>query len=1112
MTLLELYQTQSSGGKKGENARALLSQTHWFTVNAVFDPKTGNALPQVLSSVLAKVARPATVETHHDRLWRITEHARLSLERLFRALNESPRREHAMLPVRAVRELDAGSFIKLGNRPGRNIREKLAGKPYLDAVRRFQSVDLPENRLLKTFVVRLAELLELRRDCLCEKEDELLPGIRSWLFSDEAKTIARWDNLPPNNTLLSHHDYRRVWDAWRWLQTLDDDIDHDFSQLEYRERTVRLWNDYGRMYLDGNHLFAEMPVLFDFERFDIRLWTAKIAVQQVGKKITRTFVKNDTEGIREPVCVDLAVLRPQYAVTKTVLCLPETYLWQRWKNEDEFVDIDLFNSDAASLLPDAISISSKDLFFSKDNTREHLDLAARTFASKLRESFTNDVLIWLVPDYLNDFELEIARRNINARFRGAQPLPRSVAAVFEQVDSARITKDGYAIVVVDTIGGKTSVTKLLARFDPDLGECLPETNGFYWERCPTVIFSCMNEAQGAEKERRYEMITLDGNGQWSDGASPERPLYIEPNTLRSDRRIGQFAYCLNMTQSPVVGGIRLHALQKRARGIPLWRDRIPEISIKVMKDGRYRRFYLVARDTRVKPIRGLSVGIPVQERFTLRAGKMFYQFPLFQGENAEELGFSARLDSPSFPLKHDAECNLDLTFEYGVDEPYCLVFSPLDKSFPPVRATWQRTVEAIVTDAPWPRYPEPKSWTDLRNVPKPDSQDTSDLLEWVLGAIERLDADLFIRPETRVFGTLTSEWKEDKNGHYFSYATCLEAESDVFIHQQNFVKGTDFLGFHRGDEVSFELRNQSGKYKGLNVAAPTFSEKAGLRKLDNEETEKLIQTICKRLFFPVIQVWRDGRSVTDGQCPESFAKKAKEKIAYLADLVNLNEVPQSVKKVFFFLLACMHKDTTEQCVKWIADQVEGSKIHDPRAVGFALGDVSEGWQQSIFRKLASDPDNSAVSVFAYAIWREQHFVEKFSIDQLERILNALSQCLTDSIDLSKLKRMKSKEKDITRSLELMLGLLRTRASIDHEIKMFLQPHQKIAKKLAEQIDKVEDFLGQSDINRFSRVQLNIQKPDGVRTPELLYALRLYLTGDDGANAIHIASVSDDENE
>ena len=53
---------------------------------------------------------------------------------------------------------------------------------------------------------------------------------------------------------------------------------------------------------------------------------------------------------------------------------------------------------------------------------------------------------------------------------------------------------------------------------------------------------------------------------------------------------------------------------------------------------------------------------------------------------------------------------------------------------------------------------------------------------------------------------------------------------------------------------------------------------------------------------------------------------------------------------------------------------------------------------------------------------------------------------------------------------------------------------------------------QSNVQLLSRIKLSIQKPTGDRTPDLLYALRLYLTGDDGANAIHISSVSDNDNE
>ena len=75
--------------------------------------------------------------------------------------------------------------------------------------------------------------------------------------------------------------------------------------------------------------------------------------------------------------------------------------------------------------------------------------------------------------------------------------------------------------------------------------------------------------------------------------------------------------------------------------------------------------------------------------------------------------------------------------------------------------------------------------------------------------------------------------------------------------------------------------------------------------------------------------------------------------------------------------------------------------------------------------------------------------------------------------------------------------------------MLLQPHQEITKKLAKQVERVTEIVAQSNVTLFSRVQIDLpQKPEGDRTPDLLYALRLYLTGDDGADAIHVASISD----
>ena len=153
------------------------------------------------------------------------------------------------------------------------------------------------------------------------------------------------------------------------------------------------------------------------------------------------------------------------------------------------------------------------------------------------------------------------------------------------------------------------------------------------------------------------------------------------------------------------------------------------------------------------------------------------------------------------------------------------------------------------------------------------------------------------------------------------------------------------------------------------------------------------------------------------------------------------------------------------------------------------------------------------SVFAYGIWREQYFIERFSFHELQSVLDALKTLLSSIKPCPPGKDGRNWVRATTEPLELLLGLLRTRSSCAPEIKMLLQPHQKITKELAKQVERVTEIVAQStNATLFSRVQINIQKPDGDRTPDLLYALSLYLTGDDGANAIHITSVSDSDDD
>jgi hypothetical protein len=671
---------------------------------------------------------------------------------------------------------------------------------------------------------------------------------------------------------------------------------------------------------------------------------------------------------------------------------------------------------------------------------------------------------------------------MNACFPAAEPFPRSIAAVFEQVDYSTIKHDGFSIAVVDSIGGRNCVTKLVARHDTELGELVPETRGFYWERCPPVVIS--DTGSGTDEADRHGHITVDANGHWRGATRPQQSGFVDPSSLRSDSRIGHFALCINLIDSPVAGGIRLHSLQERAGSIPLWRDRIPELAIKVINNGRYQRFHLVSRGTTVKPIRGMSVAIPVEEDFALPAGRDYYQFPLFQGENADELGFSARLDSLAFPLKNEVECRLNLTFEYGADEPYKLTFCPLDNSFPPVRATWRRTEETVITDAPAPEYPAAISWNELRSVPKPNGEGTSDLLDWTLNSI----LEMF-----RITGEITKPWRVDKKGGHYTFACCSE-NKDVFLRENNFVDGFSFEDFRVGDVVSFGMRESFGRYTGVRIADAGFKD----------TPELLTSHIRKRLYFPVIQVWRDGRSISDSACPTDFADSMRQNIEYLRSLVQDDQIPEAVQSEILFLMACMHKDMPVDCVRRILQQVEREVIRDPQAIGFALGDMSQEWQQEVLSQLAARASDTALRVFAYAIWRDRHFVEQFTLSELQSILASLEAALSRTPAVS------SSVRSTVQPLELLLGLLRTRSSEDTEISMLLQPHQRITKELAKQVERVTDLFAKTNTPLFSRVQINLRNPEGDHTPDLLYALRLYLTGDDGAHAIHITSVADSD--
>ena len=249
---------------------------NWLNGVCEFDPRSGQPSPLGNSTLTKKIVKQWSVnndEPLKDRLSRIIEHSKESVKSITNRPRQKVLREHRILPVYAVREVDSSSMHWLSRKSGRNIREKLAGKPYLKAVHRHLSVDTTENRLFKDFSLKLERYLIERVDALeigyDQSEYELLGLINKWLKSDDAAEIYLWSNPPPNNTLLQDRSYRKIWDAWLWLQRLDEDLQNDQKRLLADWQTALFWTIYSKLKHLEQIRFVEHPIFFQYDNFQI---------------------------------------------------------------------------------------------------------------------------------------------------------------------------------------------------------------------------------------------------------------------------------------------------------------------------------------------------------------------------------------------------------------------------------------------------------------------------------------------------------------------------------------------------------------------------------------------------------------------------------------------------------------------------------------------------------------------------------------------------------------------------------------------------------------------------------------------------------------------------
>lgn len=901
------------------------------------------------------------------------------------------------------------------------------------------------------------------------------------------------------------------------------------------------------------------------------------ALKEIPKTILSLVTKSpfeyskpaDVQGLPERMhrsVVDLCSIRPMFIDnTGSQAYLPFRLLQQRWKLNNESLEIDCGYAKSIILHPNIETISMKSVFSHNstlsDATKSN---ASMFFCKKLSDHISAEELTYLVPDWINDFDFQEIRQSVNFYFAKSAPLPKSIAAIFAWQSSKMFTnnevRENDFVLVVDSFDGGISITPVQALLNKELKKTLPETQGIVWERHPTFIkpnrgiYTAMIrnlDQNGCQtSEELLHLFGFDGldsdsgevsfvkDDHWYHLPDSIRKILtqnLECNILSNDaigkclnfknrdcRGVGVFILPLEDTirkpdvqmdykwlgaaWSPIKGGLTLNRWQEEADDIALWRDHLPELSIRVVHHGHFENFYLV-KDATVTPQRGRTVNIPVEESFTLPAGQTHYSFPLQQGKGNKELQFVAYLKSPAFPLKKDTVCKLKMTYTYGADDPYELKFIPLDSAeagFKSIRVEWRSASEGKAADLenlPVPDFPARKSWSDFQNFPKKDSTEFNDLLEWIEQDMEKISD---IERYGRISGKIP-KWIDKGNNNVFCFI------DDVFIHKSRLLLDSEQDLPQPGDILSFyKIEGKDGKFFAEDI---TIGESQPTRCF-----------LANSLRFPALTIWNHDHSLSESDVPDHFRNAIFEGTKKIKSIIESKNMPITLKEELFFFLCCLYNDVPE--IPEIAEIVHTpllDAVKDKerlrrcyKNIAFAIGNGELPYQKELLENVIDLIDNEGLTrsitmeVLSIALWRSKTLINKLTKEELGALSRNLYGCL--EFDLQKVVNDGKGHQIATlcKHLELLLALLRSRGIEGKEFKMIFDPDNDLTKKYVGLVDEVSKIVIDSDIELKSRVSLQIEKPEMFRnTPDLLYALRMYLTGDSGANAISISGVSDE---
>lgn len=1232
-----------------------------------------------------------------DGLSYIIDQVKESIEHIGRGMHEKILRENVLLPIHKVRQINSYGVNWLSKRNGRTVKEKLSGTKNMMAVNRRMCFDTGENRLyiacIKNILARLrCKMDNLPREFLCESECSFEQHLSKIIGSDLVKEIRHWENLPPNNTLLSDRYYSKVWRAWNDLKKLDDMVKLDDVQLAERLKVFFALEMLHRA--RGVFSIIQIPVHIDYHNFAIKplgnivrgvnqegkyisfnwsdlseinieynndVWRLSfyenfVTLNHGGESLKRKISAENIVSVLQEMCVAIwhtdtgehytnkrAILGARHIIVdlfgvrpfikrdgEVPEQVPYRLMRQSFKVYDgdkdcREVDISLDSAQAIYELDECGDIESYSFSsLMHNNDSEKLSKLLNFMGNYLQANSIN----FLYPDIYNDFQLSMLRKQLRYSYGRVNSLPKSIAALFAlEYFNKTFAQDiiaGDCVVVVNLVDNQVTFTLVEGYAEKgdrleELKKKLPGRANIIWERHPAVAYSAIaghdtsltfyeklhqllmehyDQENFIQKHYGVQMLSCESGKLTICGAMrqsltiDERIKELE-NGLKidishnldvffSDKKnfikkknvhivllsdllvCSRKYYYFNITE--LLDGADYYEKISAKINFSLWNDHLPNLAIK-----RFYGVFPLVENQKIEPMENNVKKIVINKYFTLKKGIKVYHFKLQQDDGENTMQYEAVVKHIAFPLARDVECKLEMTYSYGEDEPYKLVFRPIHSQKSPFREAvveWQPQSEYPSENLIYPEFPAMRGWDELRKVPKLLKNGTNDVIQWfsdkLSDSLQRYrlidfsDWNISIKylGDDNKIAYLYKEQNGVLNVVTILYSKCvdiaefskesLRCELYCDLTAENSSTAT-----YEGDLDWFENKNNdmmavqdilvNGEYKRVFFYPSNFLDSNDIaqhvsvefvlkeRRTGGEYTAFVIasnrlgdvkryfaKSVCIKkppvfvnasIMFPAHTIFTNGRNIYYPGCPSELRNVVQKNLRSLLDTYK-NSDDACSKQTAYKLLALLSNDIDNQFYDELYSMLNG--LTSKSAIDPSIAYALGGCDTSYQIRLLNQIITSK---------HIKNILEILSIAAWKNekfIYNADSAVLLLYFDeaIKYLNKALKTEKAVKRStllrMEYVLAIFRLRALNDVAINRQLSLNNPELRTLYRNL---EVFIAKNKADIKSRIKFEVHPAEqyqGEMIPDFLYAMLVYVTGETGEGDILIQDIAEDE--